>query len=624
MKKFSTLGRKFKDHAGEKFYTEPSNGQPEHGSKLKRAISTIGRKSKGRPAIADMATEFAFRPINIAPGSRSFRLLKLLPGEELDIEIKFEIFHSSLDQNPTYEALSYAQRKNTRDMPVYIHGLTRHVTADLFRALRHLRFSDRIRTLWIDVLCVDMQYIPEKAHQVGLVRSIYRGAEKVVAWLGSEGETTRIALDFCEHLSKMDKCHATLFKEQFKIFHAQWEACETLFFGQPWWRRQWTIPEVCHDKPVVVYIGKFHFTIEKLYELFQTYYSWLKITTDDSETDFTAEKRIELSFVVIMNHRATHKLPVKNGQDTSCLLPTKLHWFRGRRAQNPRDHLFVHFGLCPATCQSHTIDYKISKEALYTKYTRQFLETSAFSLLLVESIGRIVSWKPQSLPSWVPDFSVEQPCLARAMVNFSNQFEANEGFPSDKRERFSYKVAPLYLSTETQLTIQGIFAATVTKIYRTKLQYPESTAFLVPGGEQTASTLFDYVRTPFIQAIPALAFDPIDRHGTDIDETNTSWGPCGTKVGDIIIVAEGSRLPLVLRKHDFKNKYLLLGACVLIDFSLQCFGPGEVAAIGALQRCLDNNSKYSRNEPGFSDIMFGTACGAAVAGHCLVEEFVIE
>lgn len=641
MIKFNTLGRKlslrFNGHSSEESYTEPNHGQLEHTSKLMRTMSmlSVGRRSKRRPAIMNMAahtaTDFCFLPINIAHDSRSFRLLRLLPEDRFDSEIRFEIFHSSLDYDPKYEALSYAQGKDTGDVSVYLHGMVRSISKDLFYALRQLRLPDQVRTLWIDVLCVDMQNPPEKAHQVGLRHSIYRSAGEVVAWLGNNVEGTRVALEFCRYLSMRDKYHELPHQEQHTIFHVQREACKALFFESPWWRRQWTIPEVCHDKPVVIYIGKVQFPIEELYEMFQFYYNWLKVTINgaktlmaEKQTDFIAEELIEPSFVVIMNNRATHKLPAKNFQDSSCLLPTNLHLARGRRAQNPRDHIFVHFGLCPASCQSHTIDYSTSKGALYLKHTRQFLETSAFSLLLVESVGRTVSWKPQPFPSWVPDYSVEQPCLARAMVNLSNQFAANEGFPSDSGSFQSYKKKPLYFSTETKLIVGGIFVAIVTKIHWTKLQYPELAAFLVPGGEQTTCTLFDYVRAPAIQAMPSLAFNPIVREGADVDERNTSWGPCGTKVGDIIIVAKGCPLPLVLRKHDIKDQYLLVGACVLIDFTLQCFGPREVAAIGALQQCLERNSKYARNEPGFSDLMFGTACWAAEAGQCPVEEFIIQ
>lgn len=559
--------------------------------------------------------------MNIASDSRSFRLLKLLPGGEGDPDIKCEIFHTSLNQKPTYEALSYDRSQETTSTPIYIHGRVRLVTADLYNALMHLRLPNRMRALWVDVLCIDHNDVLEKSHQLHLVRQIFHNAEQVAVWFGMDTPDIDAALQFCEFVAHMDRFEGMALREQHILFRKQWEACKALFFNRPWWKRQWTITEICHNKPCTIYIGRRSFSIKELYQHFVNYYKVLKAVEDaDFDLSITGE-RIDLDFAIIMKHRATYNYPVLKSKDSSCFLPTKLHYFRGRQALDPRDHLFAHFGLCHL-CDPHVIDYNVSKEALYTKYTRQFLSTSAFPLLMVESVGRSVSWN-QKLPSWVPDYSCMQPCLARAMANISRNFNAASNFPPRKFVLPSEKPTKLYSSTETQLTVRGIFTATVTKVYSKTLDYPEPTAYITSQKERLPATLFDFDLAPSIQAVPEFSARLSNRDGS-VDEMDTSWGPLGTEVGDIIVVVEGSRLPLVLRKHSAMDKYLFVGASVLVDFTLQSFGPGEVAALGSREEPLDDNDVSSWNDPGFSHIMFGTVCRAALDKQCSIELFLIE
>jgi hypothetical protein len=63
------------------------------------------------------------------------------------------------------------------------------------------------------------------------------------------------------------------------------------------------------------------------------------------------------------------------------------------------------------------------------------------------------------------------------------------------------------------------------------------------------------------------------------------------KRGDIIIVAKGSSLPLVLRKTG--DYYLLVGGCFLIDSQISHFGE-------------DQGRAFTADGPGFSSIMRGS------------------
>ncbi|KAI1121265.1 HET-domain-containing protein [Nemania abortiva] len=103
---------------------------------------------------------------------------------------------------PIYEALSYAwgppqkieaaevmasetNSHQTRTLPI---------TRNLANALRHLRFCDRPRTMWVDAVCIDQNNPQEQSEQVQRMGQIYLLASRVVAWLGPSLPDSSLAL----------------------------------------------------------------------------------------------------------------------------------------------------------------------------------------------------------------------------------------------------------------------------------------------------------------------------------------------------------------------------------------------------------------------------------------------
>ncbi|KAI8631090.1 HET-domain-containing protein [Xylariaceae sp. FL1651] len=116
---------------------------------------------------------------------------------------------------PTYEALSYtwgapekdevAVVKKTRTMRASFGSTFRRVlparrarslpiTRNLADALRHLRYSDRSRTMWIDAICIDQGNDQERSKQVQRMGQIFSLAGRVVAWLGPSFPDSSLAL----------------------------------------------------------------------------------------------------------------------------------------------------------------------------------------------------------------------------------------------------------------------------------------------------------------------------------------------------------------------------------------------------------------------------------------------
>jgi hypothetical protein len=115
---------------------------------------------------------------------------------------------------PQYEALSYVwgseetpETAQIRDLQSTSAVPTSHKTwkslpigASLAEALRHLRYADRPRRLWIDAICINQKDDQERSSQVQRMGQIYSMASSVVVWLGPEKHDSKLALETLQNL----------------------------------------------------------------------------------------------------------------------------------------------------------------------------------------------------------------------------------------------------------------------------------------------------------------------------------------------------------------------------------------------------------------------------------------
>lgn len=163
-----------------------------------------------------------------------------------------------------YEALSYTwgAEQNSQWITVFHNGLlgspyAMQVRPNLANALRHLRHLDKPRTMWIDALCINQGDKTERSHQVHLMGRIYSLAHKVIVWLGSGSEDSKLALYTLEELGNKYE----LTKDAYQIPLCEnpdydvldhriplpyndkiWTALANMF-QRPWFERLWTLQE---------------------------------------------------------------------------------------------------------------------------------------------------------------------------------------------------------------------------------------------------------------------------------------------------------------------------------------------------------------------------------------------
>lgn len=140
-----------------------------------------------------------------APGR--FRLVDIHPGDR-EAPLRCSISESPLIDCPSYEALSYAWGGNHAEAgkpSMILNEQPFPVTLELEKALRRLRRPDAKRTMWVDWICINQADMAERSAQVALMRDIYRGAERVIAWIGEESEDSGRAMAFLREMAMAKK-----------------------------------------------------------------------------------------------------------------------------------------------------------------------------------------------------------------------------------------------------------------------------------------------------------------------------------------------------------------------------------------------------------------------------------
>jgi hypothetical protein len=135
---------------------------------------------------------YQYRRLNYKLG-QEIRLVVVFPGS--GNEVRCDIIHANLLDEPSYEATSYTWATATGDKTLSHHVVCRGgripITRNCLVMLRRLRRSDTSRTLWVDAISIDQNNLDEKNHQVKLMSTIYSKASQVLAYLGPMSDETR-------------------------------------------------------------------------------------------------------------------------------------------------------------------------------------------------------------------------------------------------------------------------------------------------------------------------------------------------------------------------------------------------------------------------------------------------
>lgn len=332
--------------------------------------------------------EETYHYLFLDPNVREIRLVSLLPGPAT-ADIECLLSHASLDQNPHYEALSYAWGEQKEEIRIVkLEGHAFPITSNLEIALRHLRHETETRTLWVDAISINQIDDNEKSHQVREMTSIYQSASRVLIWLGEEKDDSDLAMNIVQSIG------ATGFNQiQIDEQHpAPWVALRTLFY-RAWWFRAWVLQEATVNK------------IDPLVGCGQKWVSWsafdvvhsfimsqLNLGSSGSRMVLQATKSQVSAIHEIREH-------LKKGSPHVRIEPL-MRMAMTFESRDPRDKLFSLYGIAHKEDQDLLIpDYTKSVRELYTELAVHLIAHN-INMLFVNTNS-----PDNRLPSWVPDWS---------------------------------------------------------------------------------------------------------------------------------------------------------------------------------------------------------------------------
>ncbi|KAM0690170.1 hypothetical protein Q7P36_008937 [Cladosporium allicinum] len=240
---------------------------------------------------------YEYRPLDRE--RKQIRLVILQPGLGGDTLVcTLTTAFLDLQTPPHYETVSYVCGDQTVKATINLHGSKIQVPATSEAALRRMRLKDRLRTLWIDALCINESDIEERGHQVGMMYEIYtqtshnciylglndRNMPKVVASmkaiLREISVETRDYVDFENMLSEPLENRKPA-KEPFVIDIYQSGLLE--FFQNPWFSRLWVVQEASLSRTSTCYVGRHRLSLVDVLRIAKWLcYKWHQISHNDN------------------------------------------------------------------------------------------------------------------------------------------------------------------------------------------------------------------------------------------------------------------------------------------------------------------------------------------------------
>jgi hypothetical protein len=236
-----------------------------------------------RPAISlDL---FPYTPL--PEGGKFIRILSLQPGK-FDQPLRAGIRTVNLDEPPSYVALSYTWELAHSDNEeahlscieesiknLLLNGIKVQIQENLGLALQYLRSPSHPLDMWVDAVSIHQANRRERSAQVSSMGSIYKKAQKVIAWLGEPDVLSETAYLLKQQLLQaQDGQGAThLLAASLVIDKPLWqETTKTNFEPKSalhiaksrYWTRMWIIQEMALARELLFAYGSFLWTTRKM------------------------------------------------------------------------------------------------------------------------------------------------------------------------------------------------------------------------------------------------------------------------------------------------------------------------------------------------------------------------
>ncbi|KAB2101906.1 hypothetical protein AG0111_0g9552 [Alternaria gaisen] len=197
--------------------------------------------------------------------AQSARFLVLHPGSLHDkIEchlIRPEDFaQTHSDETFSYEALSYVWGEEKDPEFIVLCKSRFAITQNLAQALKYLRYTDRVRVLWIDAICINQCDGKEKEAQLLSMHRVYQFAKEVIAWLGLPDKFSRLAFSTMTMTERRKRHGWSNASAEVRVDISEGRAVTEddafeMLMKRPYWSRAWIVQEMMSAQSLVIQCG---------------------------------------------------------------------------------------------------------------------------------------------------------------------------------------------------------------------------------------------------------------------------------------------------------------------------------------------------------------------------------
>lgn len=289
---------------------------------------------------------------------RLLRVSRLAPSSPEEKRFVGQLVHASLEDSPTYAAISYAWGEPSAvghfvdsDGVETSLGYSQ-VVLDIFSTL--VPPGDTLY-LWIDAVCINQEDPDERASQVAIMGDIYRRAQQVIVFLGTADDASTRAMDLLQLTRGFMQANGNVLPalrvEDFEkrslgagIPPASWADVAQLLC-RPWFARCWVVQEVALARDVMVVCGRHAVRWDELCRLCE----WI---TDNNGILFRVLEKHYTGSNQLGHLKAPFRNPgsimvardLQRDAKDPAILQQLLLRFRNFHATDPRDRIFALLG----------------------------------------------------------------------------------------------------------------------------------------------------------------------------------------------------------------------------------------------------------------------------------------
>ncbi|KEY74436.1 hypothetical protein S7711_04474 [Stachybotrys chartarum IBT 7711] len=313
----------------------------------------------------------------------------------------------SLLENPAYEALSYAWGNYQSSRSIFINGRRCAISESLESAIRHLRYTNRPRTLWIDALCINQTDVAERNSQVRLMGTIYTNTVQVLAYLGPEYDDSDLAFDFFQIMPVDPDQHwdPVKYPELKDVYTLSHTIAVNQLFERAWWQRVWTVQESVLCPKLCIICGPRQLPAERFFGVGESYFKHLYTCCQDIWYDIFRSTAGQPGLGDVCT--ALGKISDMRQSRGELRFGQILSKFMSRNCSDPHDKLYGLLGFASQDEAALILpDYSKPIPTVYEEVTLGLMQfAGCLDLLSMHlPVDSDAAADERDLPSWVPDW----------------------------------------------------------------------------------------------------------------------------------------------------------------------------------------------------------------------------